>query len=289
VPPRKPSPIGAHVFTAGGLATTGLTYARRIQAAVMQCFVSNPRGWAHSPGDPRQDDRLREGLAQDKMPLFLHAPYLVNLGSPAETTRVNSLAAVRHALVRGQALGAAGIVFHAGSAVNDGRRAEAMAHSRELLLPLLDEAAEMPGGPRLLVESTAGGGGALAATVDGLSEFVDAHDGHPGLGVVLDTCHLFAAGHDLATPGGMRQMLTAVSKQLGRDRLGLVHANDSRDPRGSLRDRHQRIGKGLIGSEPFTELFRHPVTRGVPILIETPGSVEDHTEDLVMLRALRDR
>jgi deoxyribonuclease-4 len=87
----------------------------------------------------------------------------------------------------------------------------------------------------------------------------------------------------------MRQMLTAVSKQLGRDRLGLVHANDSRDLRGSLRDRHQRVGKGLIGAEPFTELFRHPVTRAVPILIETPGSAEDHTEDLAMLRALRDR
>jgi deoxyribonuclease-4 len=171
VPPRKPSPVGAHVFTAGGLATTGLAYARRIQAGVMQCFVSNPRGWAHSPGDPRQDERLREGLAQDRMPLFLHAPYLVNLGSPAETTRVNSAAAIRHALVRGQALGAAGIVFHAGSAVNEGRRAEAMTHSRELLLPLLDQAAEMPGGPRILVESTAGDGGALAATVEGLAEW----------------------------------------------------------------------------------------------------------------------
>ena len=146
MPPRKPSPIGAHVFTAGGLATTGLAYVRRIQASVMQCFVSNPRGWAQSPGDPRQDERLRDGLAEDRTPLFLHAPYLVNLGSPAETTRVNSAAAIRHALVRGQALGAAGIVFHAGSAVNEGRRAEAMAHSRELLLPLLDEAARMTGG-----------------------------------------------------------------------------------------------------------------------------------------------
>ena len=289
MPPRKPSPLGAHVFTAGGLATGGLAYARRIRAAVMQCFISNPRGWAQSAGDPRQDERLREGLAEDRMPLFLHAPYLVNLGSPAETTRVNSAAAIRHSLVRGQALGATGIVFHAGSAVTEGRRAEAMAHSRELLLPLLDEAAAMPGGPRILVESTAGGGAALAATVDGLTEYVAAHDEHPALGVVLDTCHLFAAGHDLATPGGMRQMLSAVTKQLGRERLGLVHANDSKDPAGSLRDRHQRIGKGFIGAEPFTELFRHPVTRGVPILIETPGSAEDHTEDLELLRALRDR
>jgi deoxyribonuclease IV len=289
VPPRKPSPIGAHVFTAGGLATTGLVYARRIRAAAMQVFVTNPRGWAPSPGDPRQDERLRAGLAEDKMLLFVHAPYLVNLGSPAETTRLNSAEAIRHSLVRGKALGATGIVFHAGSAVSDGRRDEAMAHSRELLLPLLDLAAADPTGPRLLVESTAGGGGALAATVEGLAEFVRLHDDHPGLGVVLDTCHLFAAGHNLAAPGGMRQMLTAVAKQIGRDRLGLVHANDSRDPCGSLRDRHQRIGLGLIGTDPFAELFRHPVTRNVPILIETPGNAEEHTSDLEMLRGLRDR
>jgi deoxyribonuclease-4 len=277
------------VFTAGGLATTGLSYARRIKAAAMQVFVTNPRGWAPSPGDPRQDERLRAGLAEDRMLLFLHAPYLVNLGSPAETTRTHSAAAIQHSLVRGKALGAAGVVFHAGSAVTDGRRGEAMAHSRELLLPLLDVAAADPGGPRILVESTAGGGGALAATVDGLAEFVSAHDDHPGLGVVLDTCHLFAAGHDLAAPGGMRRMLTSAAKQIGRDRLGLVHANDSRDPCGSMRDRHQRIGHGLIGSDPFAELFQHPVTRNVPILIETPGTAEEHTNDLQLLRAMRDR
>ncbi|MDX6210745.1 MAG: deoxyribonuclease [Frankiales bacterium] len=289
MPPRKPSPVGAHVFTAGGLATTGLAYARRIKAAVMQVFVTNPRGWAPSPGDPRQDERLRDGLAADKMPLFLHAPYLVNLGSPAETTRLHSAEALRHALVRGRALGAAGIVFHGGSAVSDGRRDEAMAHSRELLLPLLDFAGSEPDGPRLLVEPTAGGGGALAAPVDGLAEYVAAHDEHPGLGVCLDTCHLFAAGHDLSVPGGMRTMLTSVAKQLGRDRLGLVHANDSKDVCGSLRDRHQSIGRGLIGADPFGELFRHPVTRGVPVLIETPGTPEDHARDLELLRELRDR
>ncbi len=277
------------MFTAGGLATTGLVYARKINASAIQVFVTNPRGWAPSPGDPRQDELLRAGLAKDGIPLFLHAPYLVNLGSPAETTRVNSAAALQHALVRGKALGAAGVVFHAGSDVSAGRRTEALAHSRELLLPLLDLAAAQPGGPRLLVEPTAGGGGALAATVDELAGYVDAHDRHPALGVCLDTCHLFAAGHDLSEPGGMRQLLTAFAKQVGRGRLGLIHANDSRDGVGSHRDRHQSIGRGMIGAEPFAELFRHPVTREVPVLIETPGTVEDHTRDLALLRALQDR
>jgi deoxyribonuclease-4 len=277
------------VFTAGGLASTGLAYARRIKAAAMQVFVTNPRGWAPSPGDPHQDERLREGLAADRMPLFLHAPYLVNLGSPAETTRRNSAEALRHALVRGAALGAAGVVFHAGSAVDGGRRDDALTYSRELLLPLLDFAAALPDGPRLLVEPTAGGGGALAADIEGLAGYIACHDGHPGLGVCLDTCHLFAAGHDLATPGGMRRMLTAYDKQIGRGRLGLVHANDSKDALGSLRDRHQSIGEGMIGLEPFGELFRHPVTRGVPVLVETPGTAEEHARDLELLRSLRDR
>jgi deoxyribonuclease-4 len=173
--------------------------------------------------------------------------------------------------------------------VSDGRRDEALAHSRELLLPLLDLAAGTADGPRLLVEPTAGGGGALASTVEGTAGYVGAHEDHPALGLCLDTCHLFAAGHDLSAPGGMRQLLTSVAKRIGRARLGLIHANDSRDPCGSQRDRHQSVGRGLIGPEPFAELFRHPVTREVPVLIETPGTVEDHQRDIALLRELQAR
>jgi deoxyribonuclease-4 len=108
------------------------------------------------------------------------------------------------------------------------------------------------------------------------------------LGVCLDTCHLYAAGHDLAAPGGAKKTLDLLVKTVGRGRLGLVHANDSKDPLGSGRDRHAPIGDGHIGKDMFAELFRHPATRGVPVLVETPGDAASHKRDIEILTSLRD-
>lgn len=285
MPPRKPSPVGSHVPVGGGLVK-GLAYAREIGAEALQVFVSNPRGWAPSPGDPRQDDSFREQCAREGLPTYVHAPYLVNVGSPTEATQRRSVDAVRHALARATAIGATGVVVHAGSAVAGAHRDDAMRQVRELLLPVLDGLAD--DGPRLLVEPTAGGGQALAATVQDLGPWFAQVDDHPRLGVCLDTCHAFAAGHDLAAPGGMKRMLDALVKTVGRGRLGLVHANDSKDPLGSTRDRHESIGAGKIGQDPFAELFRHPATRGVPVLVETPGDAASHRKDVDLLRSLRD-
>jgi deoxyribonuclease IV len=225
--------------------------------------------------------------------VFVHAPYLCNFASPTETTRERTAAAVRHSLVRGARIGATGVVVHAGSAVDAGHRDVALKVMRELVLPLLDELDDLDGvdggAPMLLVEPTAGGGQPIAATVEDLEPLFAALDMHPRLGVCLDTCHAFAAGHDLTKPGGMRATLNALVRAVGRGRLRLVHANDSKDPLGSGRDRHANIGTGAIGVEPFAELFRHPATRGVPVVVETPGDVETHLRDLATLRALRDR
>lgn len=287
MPPRKPSPVGVHVPVAGGLANGGLAYARDVGAEAIQVFLSNPRGWARSAGDPKQDDDFRTGCAQAKMPTFVHAPYLVNLGSPTPATLENSLASLRHALTRACAIGARGVVVHAGSAVTPSSKPVALAQLREHVLPLLDEMPE--DGPDLLIEPTAGAGQSLAATVDELGTYLTTLDSHPRLGVCLDTCHVFAAGHDLAAPGGVRATLNALVRAVGRGRLKLIHANDSKDPLGSNRDNHERVGKGKIGAEPFAELFRHPATRGVPVVLETPGKAPEHREDLGLLKALRDR
>lgn len=286
MPPRKPSPVGVHVPVAGGLANGGLAYARDVGAEAVQVFLSNPRGWAASPGNPYQDDEFRAGCASAKIPTFVHAAYLVNLGSPTEATLENSVRSLRHALVRGCAIGARGVVVHAGSAVTPSGRPTAMAQLREHLLPLLDEIPD--DGPDLLIEPTAGAGQSLAATVEDLGPYLAALDDHPRVGVCLDTCHAFAAGHDLAVPGGVRATLNALVRTIGRGRLKLVHANDSKDPLGSNRDNHERIGNGHIGAEPFAELFRHPATRGVPVVLETPGKAPEHRDDLTLLRKLRD-
>jgi deoxyribonuclease-4 len=282
-------PVGAHVPTAGGLAKAALPYLDATAAESAQVFVSNPRGWRRSAGDPAQDERFRAGCAERGVPAYVHASLLVNLGSPTLATVEQSTATLAHALERGAAIGARGVVFHAGSAVDDGYAETALRQVREALLPLLDRTGAGDG-PRLLVEPSAGGGRSLAARVEQLGPFLAAVDHHPNLGVCFDTCHAWAAGHDVSAPGGMTSTLDTLLATCGPDRLWLVHANDSRDPCGSLRDRHETIGKGTIGEPAFAELMAHPATAGIPVIVETPSEGHaGHATDIATLRRLRGR
>ncbi|ROO83869.1 endonuclease IV [Actinocorallia herbida] len=275
------SPIGAHVPVAGGLGTGGLKYAAEIGAEAVQVFVSNPRGWAQAAGKPAEDTKLRES----PLPVYVHAPYLVNFGSPTEETLEKSVQSVAHALARGAQIGARGVVVHTGSAVTQTRE-EALRQVREHVLPLLDALPE--DAPDLLLEPMAGQGGMLCATVDELGPYFDALDRHPKLGVCLDTCHAFAAGHDLAAENGVTKTLDELVATVGADRLKLIHANDSKDLCGAKKDRHENIGRGHIGEAPFAALFRHPAVAGVPFIIETPGrSPEPHRTDIDTLKRLR--
>ncbi|GAB3499393.1 deoxyribonuclease IV [Nocardiopsis coralliicola] len=277
------SPVGAHVPVAGGLATKGLAYAEAIAAETVQVFVSNPRGWATTPGDPAEDAALRE---RTDLPVFVHAPYLINLGAPDEAVAEKSVASLEHALRRGAAIGAQGVVVHTGSAVKGGREA-GLARMRSRLLPLLEQL----GGevPPVLLEPMAGQGQVLCATVDDLGAYLEALDWHPQAQVCLDTAHAFAAGHDIATRTGMAQMLDRFGDVVGAERLRLIHANDSKEPCGSSKDRHENIGAGHIGADPFAELFTHPVAAGVPLTLETPGPQDPHAADVQTLLGLRQK
>jgi len=279
-------PVGAHVPVAGGLAKVAVPYAERVGATAVQVFVSNPRGWALSAGDPVQDQAFVGWACTRDVPVFVHATYLINLGSPDAAITGASMASLAHAVRRGRALGARGVVFHAGSALGAERRGTAYRQLRRTLLPLLDDLD--PGDPDLLVEPTAGGGFPLAAQAGDLAPYLDAVDGHPRLKVCLDTCHAFAAGHDASGPDGLAPTVDAVLAAVGPGRLALVHANDSKDPVGSRRDRHQRIGAGTIGVHPFRALFSHPAMTGVPVVVETPTERDGagHAADIATLRAL---
>ncbi|TDC62111.1 deoxyribonuclease IV, partial [Actinomadura sp. GC306] len=235
------NPVGAHVPVAGGLASGGLKYAAEIGAEAVQVFVSNPRGWALPAGRPPEDEKLR---ARTDVPVYVHAPYLVNFGSPNAETLAKSIATVRHSLVRGRAIGARGVVVHTGSSVTQ-TYDEAMAQIHEHVLPLLEEIPE--DGPDLLLEPMAGQNNMLCTRVQDLGPYFDRLEHHPKLGVCFDTCHAFAAGHDLAAPGGVKETFDALVATVGEGRLKLIHANDSKDPCGSGRDRHENIGAGTIG------------------------------------------
>ncbi|MFF8829033.1 deoxyribonuclease IV [Streptomyces sp. NPDC015131] len=279
--------VGSHVPVAGGLARTGLPYARDIGAETVQVFVANPRGWATPAGNPAQDELFREQCAASGTPVYVHAPYLINFGSHSAATVEFSVASLRHSLRRAREIGALGVVVHTGSATGGRPRAEALAQVRTHMLPLLDELTHEDD-PYLLLESTAGQGASLCSRTWDFGPYFEALDAHPKLGICLDTCHIFAAGHDLTGEHGVRQTLDLLVGTVGEGRLKLIHANDSMDVVGAHKDRHANIGAGHIGEDAFRELMRHPATEGVPLVIETPGGKEGHAADIERLKKLRE-
>jgi deoxyribonuclease IV len=270
--------IGSHATVSGGLATGGLSYAAAVGAEVIQVFVSNPRGWAAGPGDPGEDARLRES----SIPVFIHATYMINLGSGNPEVAAKSADAVAHALRRGGEIGALGVVVHTGSAVG-WDRAQALRQIGEIVLPLLDKLGDDD--PDLLFEPMAGQGQMLCAGAGDLASYLSAVEHHPKAGVCLDTCHMFAAGHDLTAAGGVAAMLDELDAADGLGRVKLVHANDSLLGCGSKRDRHEAIGAGMIGSAPFGELLT--ALADVPFVVETPGGKAGHARDIATLKGLR--
>lgn len=282
------NPIGTHVLVGKGLVDGAVANADLVGCETFQVFVGNPRGWALTEGKPAEDARFRDLMAERGTRTFIHAPYLVNLGSPTPTTYANSVASVAHNLKRAAEIGAEGVVVHTGSYVGDADDSQAMRQVREALLPVLDTIAD-DAAPWLLLEPTAGQGRSLCAGVEDLAAYLEALDHHPKAGICLDTCHVFAAGAPLDEPGGATATVDRIVEIGGPGRLRLIHANDSMDVRGAFRDRHQRIGEGHIGEAAFEELFAHPATDGVPFILETPDSRDADTRDIPLLKRLRDR
>jgi deoxyribonuclease IV len=280
--------IGAHVSVAGGLGRAPGN-ARAVGCESLQVFVSNARGWAPPPVDPAGDQRFRADLAAAGLgPLFVHAPYLVNFASVSPVTRERSREVVAATLAKAAAIGAAGVVVHAGAALASGRAA-GLASTREALLPLADAVAA-PGAlaatPDLVLELTAGTRGSLAARFEEMAELLAACDHHPRLRVCMDTCHAQAAGYDLGDPAGATKALDELFTTLG-DRVVLVHANDSRDPVGAGRDRHCPIGTGTIGDRGFAAILAHPGLAALPVITETTGDPAQMATDLTRLKRLR--
>ena len=274
--------VGAHVP-----ASRAFAYAEQIQAETIQIFVSNPRGWAAPVVDQAIDERFKDQALANDLVTWVHAPYLINFGSPTIQTYEKSLASIAYALERAGRIGAQGVVVHTGSAVDSGYVESAWKQIHDGVLPILDSLPDSA--PFLLLEPTAGQGQSLCKRLDDLAYYFAALENHPKVGICLDTCHAFAAGHDLTAPGGVKETLDLLVDVVGKDRLRLIHANDSKDVCGALKDRHANLGAGEIGIEPFADLFTHAAVAGVPLILETPGSETEHGSEVALLKELRGR
>jgi deoxyribonuclease IV len=273
--------VGAHVPTRGRPAYA-IDYAEAIGADAFQIFVGNPRAWAPPPTRPELAEEFRERRGRSQVgPVFVHSSYLVNIASPNPEFQARSVDLAGSELRAAADLGADGLVIHAGAG---GRGERSAAVQRAAVAAQTIAGADH--GPPVLLELTAGGAGTVASTIPQAAELLDAADGHPRLGLCLDTCHLFAAGYGLDDQEGVAALLAELRSHGLADRLRLIHANDARDARGSRRDRHADPGRGLIGETGLARLLGDPSLRGLAALAEVPGSQDDHRRVVGDLRRI---
>jgi deoxyribonuclease-4 len=283
--PIKLPRLGAHTPTSGGMAKRSIAYAQEVKAEAIQVFASNPRGWAMPDANVEADKLFRDKALELDIETYVHAPFLINLGSPTVGTYENSVASTAYSLRRAREIGSKGAVIHTGSAVDSDFVDKAWKQIKKGMMPVLNKLTDED--PWLLLEPTAGQGQSLVKKLDDLLHYFEALEWHPKVGVCLDTCHVFAAGHDIAKKGGMTETLDLLVKLVGIERIQLIHANDSMDVCGALKDRHQNLGDGEIGLKAFEELLAHPVAQNAPLILETPGMEEKHGEEIALLSKMR--
>ncbi|HZD71061.1 MAG TPA: deoxyribonuclease IV [Actinomycetes bacterium] len=238
-----------------------LDQARERGADCVQFFVSDPQGWRVPPPGPDAAD-----LATSPMGKYVHAPYGINVASGNNRIRIPSRKLLAETCRAAAAVGATAVIVHGGHVTADDEEEQGFIRWRKAL-----EQLESP--VLLLLENTAGGNHAMARRLDTIARLWE-HVGDLGLGFCLDTCHAHAGGE------GLDSIVERVGAVTGR--IDLVHANDSKDPAGSGRDRHQNLGHGEIGIEAIAAVVE---AAGAPVICETPGGVAEHRADIDVLRS----
>jgi len=258
--------IGAHVSSSGGIHTA-IDRAEAIGAESVQVFTQSPRTWRQTNHDPATFERFRERREEAAIAgVLCHALYLCNFAAPDDAIYEKSIAALRSTMEIACAIGADGVVLHVGSHLGAG-----LDKGLERVVPALEQVLELSNDTTwLLLENSAGAGGTIGRSIDELATIFERLDGHPRLGVCLDSCHLYVSGVDVTDPAVLDALLDEVDATIGLDRLRALHVNDSAAPLGSNRDRHENIGEGLLG-EQLGVFLGHAKLQGLPAVLETAG------------------
>jgi deoxyribonuclease-4 len=249
----------------------------------MQIFSKMANRWAERVCEDEECKQFRAAVAESGVAVTIaHDSYLINLASPDPALRARSIESFVSELQRCEALGMTYLVSHPGNYMDD--RASGIARNADAIAAALER---VPGRVRLLLETTAGSGTALGATFEELAEIIARLPAAVSerVGVCVDTCHVYSAGYDLREDydGVWRRF----DETIGLARLGVLHLNDSKTPFGSRRDRHELIGDGSLGPEPFRRIMTDPRLAAVPKVIETPKLDDAETTDRRMLERLR--
>jgi deoxyribonuclease-4 len=258
--------IGAHVSTGGGLSKA-IERAEDLRCESIQIFNQSPRMWR--PTRYSEDDfaAFRDAMAASKVEVVaIHAIYLINPATKDREMRKKSLDSLTHALRVGDGIGAMGVVIHPG-ALKDDTRTNARKRAVKLIKEALAETDRCP----IFYENTAGSPQLLGRDFDETAELIEKTGGSKRLGLCIDSCHLHATGYDVRTPEGMKDLVDEIDSKIGLKQLKLLHVNDSRDARGSNRDRHAPIPNGEIGRAGMRAFLGEPRLQGLPAVLEGPG------------------
>jgi deoxyribonuclease-4 len=257
--------FGAHVK--GGL-TGAVKTALDIGARAMQIFIGSPQTWKEPVPTGADLESFVSEVEKNRLgPVFVHGNYLVNLASSVETNWQRSIDNLYTALRLADRAKAAGLIFHPGS-TKDLSYDEAFGRVLQAIERVLEG---YNGNCRLILEVCAGQGQTIGSTFKQFGEIISAMGGDARLAVCWDTCHLLNAGYDVATQAGLDKTISEFEDAVGFDRLLVIHANDSKNPLGARKDRHENIGKGYIGEEGFARMLTHPLLRPLPWILEVPG------------------
>ena len=274
--------IGAHVSTAGGVENAVANGVER-ECDAIQIFNQSPRMWRPTNHKPENIAAFNEAFAASRLgSVVIHAVYLINTTSPDDEIREKSLASLIASLRLGDAIGADGVVLHAGSRKSDPLD-QAVARSGAVVREVLAETESCP----ILFENTAGTQGPLGRDFGELAQLVEAAGAGERVGVCLDCCHMFASGYDIVEAGDLTAVVDDYDATVGLDRLKCLHVNDSRVPLGSNRDMHANVGEGEMGRTGIATFLSEPRFESLPALLETPGPDKRGSDKAEVRRAKR--
>lgn len=269
---------------AGGLPEA-VKRACAVDATALQVFVKSSNQWAARAFAPGEVESFRAAIRDNGLErhTLAHASYLINLASPDDALWEKSVTALRVELDRCEALGIPWLVVHPGAHMGAGVAAGILrvASALKRVLP-----AAKRGGAGVLLENTAGQGSTMGTRFEDLGEILNRADHPDRLGMCFDTCHALAAGHEFRSATAYGEMISAIDRAVGLDRLRAFHLNDSKGDLGSRRDRHEHIGKGRVGLPGFQAILTDARFRELPMVIETEKA-DDLAEDRVNLAVLR--
>ena len=273
--------FGAHVSIAGGIENAPLR-AKQLGCECFQMFTRSPRGGK----PPALEERLLEAFFLNCSEVaisdyYVHTPYFINLASGKEDLRKKSVDLVREELERSSALGVKYMMTHIGSAKGM-ERDVAISNVVDSVLRILED---YQGVTQLLLENTAGQGDTIGVSFEEISLILK-RVAHEGLGVCIDTAHMFASGYDIRTCEGVGDLVGSINAVFAPETVKLVHANDSKVGFNSRKDRHEHLGQGEIGIDCFRAMTENPFFKNLDMIVEMPPP--DVAKDVRLLKGLRD-